>query len=165
MLYGPIRVSAGANFTTSRTKPGVNLRVAPVILVTLILCSCTVIRARPSATSAPGIEASGLIGGYATLGFSGEERLLSLKALGGSNPGAVAELALWKLLYFEVGLAGISIGVGPVQIGLGTFFYSPKAPVPVGKNPESRARPTVDQEDSDQQELESVQMENSDGVL
>ena len=165
MLKESIRIHAGESVAARRTWPRVNLRIASVILVTLMLCSCTVIRARPSDAPGLGIEASGLIDGYATLGFSDEERLLSIKALGGSNRGAVAEFALWKLLYLEVGLAGAAIGVGPIQVGLGSFLYSPQAPVSAGDDCESDPCPAIDQDESDQQEQDSLPRENSAGVL
>ena len=41
---------------------------------------------------------------------------------------SVVEIIVWKLFRFELGLAGVSIGVGPFSLGLGIFFYEAKTP-------------------------------------
>ena len=35
---------------------------------------------------------------------------------------------VWKLFRLEVGLAGVAVGIGPLDIGLGVLFYEPRLP-------------------------------------
>lgn len=99
-----------------------------VLALSLVLLpSCTVLRVT-SDSDAKGVEAQGLIRGHATLGVSAEDRLVNVRLLGGSNRGAIAEVVLWKLFRLEAGLAGLSVGIGPIHLGLGSLFYRPNPP-------------------------------------
>lgn len=113
--------------------------VVPLSLVcaTLLSTSCTVVRVQKSPKPFM-LEANGLIDGHAALGFPEEDRVLNVAVLGGSrSQGGLAEVVVWKLLRVEVGLAGLSLGVGPFHLGLGTLFYDPKPPkIPLRKKKE-----------------------------
>ncbi len=101
-------------------------RIAVPALAALA-CGCSIVRV-DSSGDPPRIESKGVLKGHAALGFSDEGHLLHLDLFGGSSRGAIAEIAVWKLLRVEVGLAGASLGVGPIHLGLGVFFYKPKVP-------------------------------------
>ena len=88
---------------------------------------CTVLRVE-SDPDDPTVRARGLVRGHATFGFSDEDRIANVRLLGGSSRGAVAEVVIWKLLRVEAGLAGLSIGIGPLHLGLGALFYDPRPP-------------------------------------
>ena len=92
-----------------------------------LLPSCTVLRVTND-PDAKGVRAGGLIRGHATVGISAEDRLVNVRLLGGSNRGAVAEVVLWKLFRLEAGVAGLSVGIGPFHVGLGSLFYRPHPP-------------------------------------
>jgi hypothetical protein len=104
--------------------------------------SCTVIEV-DSRRSPAGVQADGLIDGHLAFGMSGETQPLRIQVLDGSSKGAVFELVVWKLLRFEIGLAGLDIGIGPVDAGLGVLFYDPSLPPqpPRETEPEPKAAP------------------------
>ena len=102
-------------------------RVSVCAAVLLGLAGCTVLRV-DSDESAAGVRATGLVRGHAAWGISDEKRIANLRVLGGESRGAVAEIVVWKLFRLEVGLAGLSIGIGPLHFGLGALFYDPDAP-------------------------------------
>jgi hypothetical protein len=81
----------------------------------------------------PRVEADGLIEGHAAFGFRDEDRFLELDVLDGSSDGAVAEFTLWRLLRLEVGALGLGIGIGPIDLALGTLFYEPDVPRMLGE--------------------------------
>jgi hypothetical protein len=91
------------------------------------LAACTVIdvdaRKRPA-----GLEADGLVDGHVAFGVSGETSALRVQLLGSRSDGSLLELAVWKLLRFEIGLAGLDVGLGPIDVGLGVLFYDPALP-------------------------------------
>ncbi len=101
--------------------------LALVAVLVLVTPSCSIV-AVDSKDGPPRIEANGLIGGHAAIGISSEKHLLHLNLFDGQSSGAIGELIIWKLLRLEVGLAGASITVGPLHLGLGTLFYDPVVP-------------------------------------
>ena len=107
-------------------RPNVLARIAAPALGALA-CACSIVRV-DSSGHPPRIESRGLLKGHAALGFSDEEHLLQLELFDGSSRGAIADIAVWKLVRVEVGLAGASLGVGPIHLGLGTLFYRPEVP-------------------------------------
>ncbi len=103
------------------------MRHLPLLALVPLVSACT-ITSIGSEDAPPRVEAEGLIEGHAAFGWRDERRLLELELLDGSSHGAVAELKLWRLLRIEVGLLGIGLGVGPVDLALGTLFYEPEVP-------------------------------------
>ncbi len=102
------------------------------VLLSLVLCaSCTIVRV-DSESGPPRIESRGLVEAHAAVGIAQEEHLLHLELFDGSSPGAIGELVLWKLLRVEVGVAGASLSVGPLHLGLGVLAYEPRVPPTVG---------------------------------
>lgn len=102
-----------------------SLAVALPLLASL--SACTVIEL-DSRRSPAGVEADGLVDGHVAFGWSGETKPLRLEVLEGSSRGAVFELVVWKLFRLELGLAGIDVGVGPVDAGVGVLLYDPALP-------------------------------------
>ncbi|MEM7306441.1 MAG: hypothetical protein AAF682_07220 [Planctomycetota bacterium] len=102
-------------------------RLAPCVLASLLAPSCTLISLE-SEDSPPGLEADGLIEGHLAFGIRDEDQFLRLDLFDGSSPGAVGELTLWKLFRLELGLAGAAIGLGPIDLALGTLAYDPELP-------------------------------------
>jgi hypothetical protein len=76
----------------------------------------------------PRIESKGLVDGHIAVGIPAEDHLLHADLFDGSSPGSIGEITVWKLFRLEVGLAGASLGLGPLQLGLGVLFYSPEVP-------------------------------------
>jgi hypothetical protein len=105
----------------------------PPALGAAILSACTV-TSLGSESGPPRVESDGLLEGHAAFGWRAEDRILRLHALEGDSDGAVAELVLWKLLRLEVGALGLGIGIGPIDLALGTFFYEPEVPEMVGES-------------------------------
>jgi hypothetical protein len=87
----------------------------------------------------PRVESDGLIEGHASLGWRAEDRFLRLSALEGKSDGALAEIVVWKLLRLEVGALGLGIGLGPIDLALGTLFYEPEVPVTTGQREAAEA--------------------------
>jgi len=90
--------------------------------------SCTVVAVQ-SQDNPVGLRADGLVDGHAVVGWRDERKVLRAELFDGSSPGAIAELALWKLARIEIGLAGLSLGLGPFDVGLGAIWYDPIVPV------------------------------------
>ena len=108
---------------------------------------CTIVRVENDPAPST-IRATGLVRGHAAFGFSDEYRFFNARVLGGASQGALAEVVLWKLLRVEAGLAGVSLGVGPLHFGIGTLFYRPKAPTfPPRETPEEPVEPPPSDED------------------
>lgn len=102
-------------------------RVIGPTALAAVLCACTVVQLDPR-ESPQGVRASGLIDGHLVFGWSAEDAPLRLQLFDGRGDGALVELAVWKLFRIEVGLAGASIGVGPIDMGLGVLLYEPALP-------------------------------------
>lgn len=81
-----------------------------------------------SEDSPPRVESSGLIEGHAAIGIRDEDRFLRLRVLEGDSDGALGEFVLWKLFRLEVGALGVGVGIGPLDLALGTLFYEPDVP-------------------------------------
>ena len=81
-----------------------------------------------SEDSPPRVESKGLIEGHAAVGLRDEDRFLRLRVLDGESDGALGEFVLWKLFRLEVGALGVAVGVGPIDLALGTLFYDPDVP-------------------------------------
>jgi len=91
------------------------------------LSACTVIEL-DSRHAPAGVEADGLIDGHVAFGWNGETQPLRIELFEGSSHGAVFELVIWKLFRFELGLAGVDVGLGPVDAGVGVLLYDPALP-------------------------------------
>ena len=97
------------------------------IALSALLPSCTVVRGTAEG-EAPQIRFEGVFDGYAGFGWPESDSLIRLDVLDGRSSGSVAYLEIWRLLRLEVGLAGVAIGIGPFDVGIGTLFYEPKSP-------------------------------------
>lgn len=106
-------------------------RSLPKFLLPATLCvlasSCTLISV-DSQEGPPGAHADGLIDGHAVFGWRAEKGLLRAELLDGTSSGALFEISVWKLLRLEAGLAGVCVGIGPFDVGIGTLFFSPVVP-------------------------------------
>lgn len=117
------------------------MRLHHLALVLALPCSaCTVTRVG-SGDGPARVEADGLIEGHAAVGIPEEDDFFRLQLLDGQSPGALAEVALWKLFRLEVGALGVGLGLGPIDLGIGTFFYHPEVP-PMGGKQEPVAVPS-----------------------
>lgn len=110
------------------------------LLATTLLSACTVTSIGPE-NGPPRVESEGLLEGHAAIGWRDEGRFLRLQVLDGESDGAVAEFALWRLLRLEVGALGLAVGVGPLDLALGTLFYDPEVPRMVGTSNASAPAP------------------------
>lgn len=109
-----------------------SLRLAPLaLLLALLAPACIVIDVRAD-HEAGGFQSMALIDGYATAGWPADDSLLKLGLLDGRSDGTLLMLQVWKLLRFELGLVGFTLGVGPLDLGLGTLFFDPDPPAYVG---------------------------------
>jgi len=102
-------------------------QLAPAVLALLFAPSCTLI-AVDSGEGPPGLRADGLIEGHVAFDVRDEDQVLYARLFDGSSPGAFGELVIWRLARLEVGLLGLAIGLGPVDLALGTLFYDPVLP-------------------------------------
>jgi hypothetical protein len=102
-------------------------RLAALALALVLAPSCTVV-AIDSQSGPPGIRADGLVDGHVAFGFREEEHVLHLDLFDGRSSGAIGELVIWKLARLEVGLAGVALGLGPVDLAIGCLFYEPCMP-------------------------------------
>ncbi len=101
-------------------------RLLPLLLVGLAP-GCTIVSVG-SENDPPRVQSNGLVDGHVAFGLREEDDIIELDLFDGRSPGAVGEITLWKLFRAEVGLAGASVGVGPVDVGLGAVFYDPCVP-------------------------------------
>jgi hypothetical protein len=97
----------------------------PAAAALLSACTVTSVGAK---NGPPRIESDGLIQGHAAFGFRDEPKFLSLELLDGTSDGALAELSIWKLFRLEVGALGLGVGIGPIDLALGTLFYDADVP-------------------------------------
>lgn len=91
---------------------------------------CTVLRV-DSGQSGPIYHARGIVDGHFAAGWIDNDRLINWEIFGGRSSGVLTELQIWKLFRVEVGVAGLSLSVGPLSVGIGTLFYDPAIPVPI----------------------------------
>jgi hypothetical protein len=110
------------------------------------LSACTV-TSMGAKDGPPRVESDGLIEGHAAVGFRSDDGILRLRVLEGDSDGALGELVLWKLFRLEVGALGLAVGIGPLDLALGTFFYEPEVPEMIGQNEAVEARAASDAED------------------
>ena len=111
-------------------------RLVILLVLGLTLTGCTVVDFGVARETCPAHWSFNAIGGYADVGWPANSDLLSADVLGGPNSGALVSVDLWRLLHLEVGLLGLGIGIGPLQIGGGVGFYTPHAPAMIsGANP------------------------------
>lgn len=98
------------------------------LLACLLLGSCTLVRIGAEDGRGPArLQADGLVDGYLAVGIPEEDDLLDLQLFSGRSSGSLLELSVWKLLRVELGLAGASLGVGPLDLGLGVLAYEPES--------------------------------------
>ncbi len=76
---------------------------------------------------------------YMDFGWPANESLLSVDLLGGPNSYTLVSADVWRLLHLEIGLLGVGVGLGPLQVGAGLGLYAPHAPASIkGDNPFER---------------------------
>jgi hypothetical protein len=113
----------------------VSARPLAALLGLALAGACSVVRVDAHELP-PRIESRGLIRGHAALGVRAEERLFDLELLRGRSSFALAELVVWRALRVEIGLAGVALGLGPIDLALGTVFYDPVVPRFVAPEPD-----------------------------
>ncbi len=118
--------------------------VAASLCATFSACSLITVDAQDGP---PGARAEGLVDGHAVFGWRAEETLLRAELLDGTSDGALFELTVWKLLRLEVGLVGLCVGLGPMDLGVGTLFFDPTVPPLMGED-------DAEEEDEDSEEEE-----------
>jgi len=100
---------------------------ALALLLALLLPSCVVVDVR-SNSDGHGFSSVGLIGGYATAGWPADDSILKIGLFEGRSDGTLLYVQVWKLVRVEIGLIGLSLGLGPLDAGTGTLFYDPRPP-------------------------------------
>ncbi len=100
---------------------------ALALLLTLLVPACVVIDVRAD-HDGHGFESAGFIEGHATAGWPADDSLLKIGLLDGHSDGAIFLLQVWKLFRVEVGLIGLSVGLGPLDAGVGILFYDAEPP-------------------------------------
>lgn len=106
------------------------------ILLAIGPLACTVARLIPG-QHPPHLQADGLVQGYAAVGMPSDTELLEVGVLRGRGEGALLRVSFLRLIRFEIGALGLSLGLGPVDFGVGVLFYEPRMPVyPAPRSPE-----------------------------
>ena len=100
---------------------------ALAVLVAALLPACIVMDVRAD-DDGSGFRSFGLIGGFADAGWPADDSLLKIGLFEGRSDGTLLYVALWKLVRVEIGLIGLSLGLGPLDAGVGLFFYDPVPP-------------------------------------
>ena len=112
------------------------LRVYLLALACAVLGGCTVVDLGVGRDKCPAEWEWGGAGGYADFAWPANDMLLTADLLGGPHSGSLVSVDLWRLLHLELGLFGVGIGVGPLQIGGGVGWYTPQTPASLkGSNP------------------------------
>jgi hypothetical protein len=100
-------------------------RFAPLLLCLALFTSCTVLKVGASDS---GFESDAFISGHLTAGWPDDLAIIDLKILDGYNDGSIFWFNIWNIVRLEVGLVGASVGVGPLDFGLGILFYEAYPP-------------------------------------
>jgi hypothetical protein len=109
------------------------LRAIPLVVALTVLTGCTIVDAGVGRNAD---WAWGGAGGYADCAWPANDALLSADVIGGPHSGSLVSVDVWRLLHLEVGLFGLGVGIGPLQIGGGVGWYTPQAPASLhGSNP------------------------------
>ncbi len=112
-------------------NPLVKFVVKKLGLATIVLAasaaSCTVMRVNGE-NEPTRVESKGLVKGHVAFGMREDDQIVQASLLKGSSRGSLLEFGLWKLFRVEVGLAGVAVGVGPVDTALGVGLYKPEVP-------------------------------------
>jgi hypothetical protein len=103
------------------------MRRLAVLVSCLVLSACTVFDGGVG-RDVQDWKIDGWGAAYADFGWPTNHVFLTGDLVGPQNPGSIASFQLWRLFYVEFGLIGISLGLGPLQIGAGTLFHRPEAP-------------------------------------
>jgi len=141
------------------------------------LAGCTIVRV-DTAGHPTRFEAEGLVNGYAAAGWPTSSGVVDARVLDGPSPGAIGRLSVWKLLRLEVGFVGLALGLGPLDVGLGTLFYEPALPrypydddglepeaePPAGDGPDDDEPATGDAADDDDDAADDDDAEESAGA-
>lgn len=73
---------------------------------------------------------------FANVGWRANDHLIHVELFGGYNAGTLISIEIWRINHIEIGLIGVSLGLGPLNAGFGTLFYQPgPPPVITGMNP------------------------------
>ena len=117
---------------TAPTRMAAHARLAALaLLLALLLPACIVMDVRAN-HDGHGFSSVGLIGGYATAGWPADDSILKIGLFEGRSDGTLLSVQVWKLVRVEIGLIGLSLGIGPLDAGIGTLFYDPRPPAYVG---------------------------------
>jgi len=100
-------------------------RFVPLVLCLALFTSCTVLKV---GSSDSGFESDAFISGHLTAGWPDDLAIIDLKILDGYNDGSIFWFNIWNLVRVEIGLVGASVGVGPLDFGLGVLFYEAYPP-------------------------------------
>ena len=101
-----------------------SLAVLAVLSLVLLLGGCTLVDVQ----WAPHGHNHAFVSGYVDAGWPASNSLLKVGLFDGPSRGALLYLQIWKLLRVEVGFLGAALGVGPLDAGVGVFFYDPRPP-------------------------------------
>lgn len=108
-------------------KAFVDLGRCASLALSLALTSCAIL-AVDSGSRPPRLQSEGIVDGHVAFGVRDERHAFHAKLFDGSSSGSIAEIVIWKLFRAELGLAGASLGIGPIDLGLGVLFYDPEIP-------------------------------------
>lgn len=105
------------------------LRTVLLLTIVSLASGCTILRVDSGNEGGPIWHARGVVDGHLAVGWLDNDRLLNFQLFGGRSSGTLTEFQVWKLLRIEVGAVGLSLGLGPLSVGVGTLFYDPAIPV------------------------------------
>ncbi|MGQ0552889.1 MAG: hypothetical protein ACT4PU_06685 [Planctomycetota bacterium] len=106
-------------------------RVLLLLVLSAIVGGCTLIDVNTRGDG-HGVVSHGFISAHATAGWPADDSIFKVGLLEGRNDGAIFLLHIWRIVRVEVGLVGASVGVGPLDLGLGILFYDAYPPAYVG---------------------------------